>query len=77
MAVSRHTPPRRPKAAARRTRPAPLSPHPEWRAQHLFVEPRYPGPVTPADDDDDNDAEAASFPAGPAVVRPRRRPHRP
>ncbi|MER8119128.1 hypothetical protein [Streptomyces sp. NPDC094031] len=74
MAVSRHTPPRRTEAAARRPRPAPLSPHPEWRAQYLFVEPRYPGPLTPADDD--NDGEAASFPADPAVVRPRR-PHRP
>ncbi|MFI1312834.1 hypothetical protein ACH4TS_22220 [Streptomyces albidoflavus] len=72
MAVSRHTPPRRTEAAARRRRTAPLSPHPEWRAQYLFVEPRYPRPLTPSVDD-----EAASVRADPAVVRPRRRPHRP
>ncbi|MFE7485077.1 hypothetical protein [Streptomyces sp. NPDC057552] len=67
MAASRHTPPRRTEAAARRPRPAPLSPHPEWRAQHLFIEPRYCGLITPPDDEDDE----------VAVLRPHYRPRRP
>ncbi|KFG71439.1 hypothetical protein [Streptomyces mutabilis] len=76
MAIPRHTPPRRTEGAVRRPRPAPLCPQPEWRAQHLFVEPRYPGLTTPADDDADDDG-ALPAPAEPPVFRPRRRPHRP
>ncbi|MBQ0890699.1 hypothetical protein KBZ94_38265 [Streptomyces sp. RM72] len=74
MAIPRHIPPRRTVGAARRIRPAPLSPQPEWRAQYLFVEPRYAGLTPSADDDADEELPA---PAEPPVFRSRRRPYRP
>jgi hypothetical protein len=64
-------PPRRTEAAGRRSRPAPLSPPPEWRFQHLFVEPPFRS--TGEDDEDDVGSPA---PTEPPAFRPRRRPYR-
>ncbi|MBZ3908317.1 MULTISPECIES: hypothetical protein [Streptomyces] len=74
MHTQRRIPPGRTAGAGRRPRPAPLSPHPEWRAQHLFVEPRYSG--SPASDDVDDDV-AVPAPAEPPGFQPRRRPYLP
>ncbi|GGU39459.1 hypothetical protein [Streptomyces violascens] len=76
MYNQRRIPPRRTEGAVRRPRPAPLSPHPEWRAQHLFVEPRF---LSTAADSDDTDADEVAVPAQaePPAFRPRRRPYRP
>ncbi|MFE1476692.1 hypothetical protein ACFW6N_22925 [Streptomyces cyaneofuscatus] len=74
MHTQRRIPPGRTEGAVRRPRPAPLSPPPEWRAQHLFVEPRYSG--IPANDDVDDDV-AVPAPAEPPGFQPRRRPYRP
>lgn len=71
MPIQRRVPPGRTEAAARRPRPAPLSPHPEWRFKHLFLEPRY-GMTSDADFDD-----AVPAPAPPPAFRPRQRPYRP
>jgi hypothetical protein len=72
--VQRRIPPGRTEGAVRRPRPAPLSPPPEWRAQHLFVEPRYFTFSTAVDDDVDDVAVPA--PTEPPSFRPRR-PYRP
>ncbi|TLQ39273.1 hypothetical protein [Streptomyces marianii] len=70
MHIQHRIPPGRPQGAARRPRPAPLSPPPEWRHRHLFVEPRYTG-IT---GDDDLDDAGITAPPEPPAFRSRRRP---
>lgn len=73
MHPQRRIPPSRTAGSVRRTRPAPLSPPPEWQAHRLFVEPRFSSVDLGSDDGQEQTSSAPEPPA----PRPRRRAYRP